>query len=63
MVEKGVRAYTEADIVQNDLPLLLSHKSMKTAGMVLDFKNDWFLGKSLKLRTATSGHFLWLTCL
>ena len=26
---KGVRAYIEADIVKNDLPLLLSHKSMK----------------------------------
>ena len=35
---KGVRASIEADIVKNDPPLLLSHKSMKTAGMLLNFK-------------------------
>ena len=35
---KCLGVYIEADIVKNDLPLLLSHKSMKTAGMLLDFK-------------------------
>ena len=34
---KHVRAYIQADRVENDLPLLLSHKSIKTAGI---FKND-----------------------
>lgn len=34
---KSVRAYIEAGIVKNDLPLLISYKSMKLAGMVLDF--------------------------
>ena len=28
------------DIVANDIPLLLSRKSMKKANMTLDFKND-----------------------
>ena len=37
---KCITAYIEANIVKNDLPLLLSHKSMKTAGMQLNFKND-----------------------
>ena len=29
---KCVRVYIKADIIKNDLPLLLSYKSMKTAG-------------------------------
>ena len=37
---KDVRVYIEADIVKNDLLLLLSYTSMKTAGMLLDFQND-----------------------
>ena len=55
---KGVKVYIEADIVKNDLPLLLSHKSMKTAGMLLDFKNDScrILG-NMKLQNTTSGHY------
>lgn len=55
---KGVRAYIKTDIVKNYLSLLLSRKSMKTLGMVLDFKNDccWISGKSVKLSTTTCGH-------
>ena len=34
---KGVRPYIEDDIIKNDLPLLLSHKSMKTTGKLLNF--------------------------
>ena len=37
---KGVRAYTEADIIKNDLLLLLSHKSRKIAEILLNFEND-----------------------
>ena len=56
---KGVRVYIETDIVKNDLPLLLSHKSMKTAGMLLDFKNDSYriLSRCIKLQSMMSGHF------
>ena len=55
---KGVRVCIEADIIKNDLPLLLSHKSMKTAGMPLDYKNEdyWILGRYIKLQSMTSGH-------
>ena len=55
---KDVRVYIEADIVKNDLPLLLSHESMKTAGMQLDFINDScrILGSYMKLQSMTSRH-------
>ena len=37
----------------------ISHKSMKTAGMLLDLKNDCctILGRYLKLQSTTSGHY------
>ena len=56
---KGVRAYIEADTVKNNLPLLLSDKTMKTAGMLLDFKNDscQILGRYIKLQSMMSGHY------
>ena len=58
-VVKGVRAYIEADIVKNDLSLLLNHKSIKTAGMLLDFKNDscWIFGRYVKLLCMMPGHY------
>ena len=34
---KSIKAYLEADIIKNDLPLLLSHKSMKSAGILPNF--------------------------
>ena len=56
---KGVRAYIEADIVKNNLPLLLSHKYLKTAGMLLDIKNDscGILGTHIKLQSMSSGYY------
>ena len=53
------RTYTEADIFKNDLPQLQSHKSMKTSGILLNFKNDSYqiLGKYTKLQRTTSGHY------
>ena len=53
---KGVRASIEVDTAKNDLPLLLNHKSMKTAGMLLNLKNDscQILGGIIKLQRATS---------
>ncbi len=43
---------------KNDLLQLLNYKSMKTAGMLLNFKNDscQILGRYLKLQRTTSGH-------
>ena len=56
---KVVRVYIEADIVKNDIPLLFGHKSMKTVGMLLDFKNDScrILGRYLKSESTTSGDY------
>lgn len=56
---RGIRGYIEADIVKNDVPLLLSHKSMKTAGILLNFKNDscCIFGRHIKLQTTTSRHY------
>lgn len=53
------KVYIETDVVSNELPLLLSRKSMKAAGMVLDFNSDhvWFQGRWLQLKTTTSGHY------
>ena len=54
---KGVRAYIEADIIKNHLLSLLSHKSMKTDGMVLNFENDscQILCSYIKLQRTTAG--------
>ena len=54
-----VRAYIEVDMIKNDLPLLLSHKSMKTAGMLLNFQNAscWNLSRYIKLPRTTCGYY------
>ena len=46
------------DIVESDIPVLLSQISMKKADMTIDFKNDATLfGESVKLITTKSGHY------
>ena len=49
----------EANIVDAEIPLLLSRKSMKVAGCTLDFKNDSMeiLDQSIKLLSTGSGHY------
>ena len=49
----------EANIVDKDLPLLLSKASLKKAGAVLDFKNDKlrFNGESIDLFETKSKHY------
>ena len=55
----GVRVDISADIVEADIPLLLSKSSMKKAKTLMDFKNDTIclLGKKMRLNTTTSGHY------
>ena len=50
----------KTDIVDCSIPLLLSKSSMKRAGMVIDLNNDTVrvFGTSVKLHTATLGHYL-----
>ena len=49
----------EANIVKNDIPLLLSRASMKRAQMVLNFETDTaeFLGNKVNLYCTSSGHY------
>lgn len=52
--------YIEADIIDLDLPLLISSQAMKSANVKLEFGTDTvvFLGHKLKLKFATSGHYM-----
>ena len=47
------------DIVPSDIPLLLSRKSMKRAGMTIDFKNDQAIAfrEQIQLMNTKSGHY------
>ena len=49
----------EANVVEAEIPLLLSRKSMKVAGCTLDFKTDRMeiLDQSIKLLSTRSGHY------
>ena len=52
--------FIEADVVKNELPLLLSRQSMKRAEMIINFSNDTVNvgGKDIiKLTCTTSGHY------
>ena len=52
--------FLELDIVQNDIPVLLSRTSMAKAEMCLDFKNDTLLAyeQTIKLPLSKTGHYL-----
>ena len=56
----GMRSTITTDVVDCDIPLLLSKRSMKKAKMVLDFENDSVtLGQTkIALKTSSSGHYL-----
>ena len=52
--------FNEANVVENELPLLLSRQSMKRAEMMIDFSNDTVNvgGKDIiKLTCTSSGHY------
>ena len=50
----------ETEIVDTELPLLISKSAMKASGMVLDFQKDTaqFGDQELPLQTSSSGHYL-----
>ena len=56
----GLRSTITTDVVDCQIPLLLSKRSMKNAKMCLDFSNDTvkFGGKIVGLGSSTSGHYL-----
>ena len=51
--------FIEADVIDCDIPLLLSKESMKKAQTVIDFNNDnaVMLGQKIKLNFTQSGHY------
>ena len=57
----GVEGQVTTDVVDSNIPLLLSRQSMKSAGMILDFKNDKVtVGRNkrdIKLKVTKSGHY------
>ena len=57
MVGKQVRVKT--DVVDSDIPLLLSRSAMKKAGVKMDSENDTavIMGKEVALNITSSGHY------
>ena len=55
----GKKLKIRTDVVDCDIPLLLSRKAMKTARMSIDFIGDnvHLFGKTLKLNITSSGHY------
>ena len=55
----GIRMDIHSDIVNAEIPLLLSNKAMKKAKAILDFERDVIhIGtKSIKLSTTSTGHY------
>ena len=49
----------KSEVVQNDIPLLLSKESLKRANAVLDLKNDKavLFSNEVKLKQTSSGHY------
>ena len=59
MFHKKNDSLMETDIVDNDIPLLVSKSAMKKAEMKLDVVNDEaeIFGKEVKLENTSSGHY------
>ena len=59
IIKDNKRVTLNTDVVQNDIPLLLSRKAMKTANMTLGFKNcnGIIFGEREKLIVTKSGHY------
>ena len=55
----GVSGNITTDVVDCKIPLLLSRKSMKRVGMLLDFTRDEVIvnGHPIELKVTTSGHY------
>lgn len=58
-VVAGKEVFIKTDVVESDIPLLLSRKAMKTAGVKMDLETDTarIFGKDVALNLTTSGHY------
>ena len=56
----GMRGNIKTDVVDCNIPLLLSKKSMKKANMIVNFGSDQVTayGRHIDLGTSSSGHYL-----
>ena len=56
----GIEGTLETEIVNEDVPLLVSKEAMKRIEMVINFAKDeaLILGKKTKLETTSSGHYI-----
>ena len=59
IVLAGRKLWLKTDVVESDVPLLLSRISMKRAKLQLNTEHDvaHFLGRTVKLRCTSSGHY------
>ena len=55
----GQKCTIETDIIESDIPMLLSKSAMKKAGMKLDLVNDKaeVYGKTVNLQSTSAGHY------
>ena len=55
----GKEVRIKTDVVQSDIPLILSRNTMKTAGVKMDLENDTatIFGKEVILNLTASGHY------
>lgn len=55
----GERGRLTTDVVDSNIPLLLSRRSMKRSEMILDFKKDTVRvnGRDIKLKITHTGHY------
>ena len=55
----GKEVFIRTDVVDSDIPLLLSRRAMKTAGVKMDLESDtaMIFGKDVALNMTTSGHY------
>ena len=55
----GRQGLLTTDVVENNIPLLLSRRSMKRAGMILDFARDSVRvnGRDIRLKITNTGHY------
>ena len=53
------RILINADVIENEIPLLLSKEAMRKAGTIIDLKNDevFMFGNKVKLFLIKSGHY------
>ena len=58
-VKAGKEVTIKTDVVESDIPLLLSRQAMKTAGVKMDLESDTaqIFDKDIALNLTTSGHY------